>query len=125
MPFKLNDPGIAIQHIGTSFTESDSTKVDVLRLTFDKVGVTPSNMYDLYIDPESNLLVEWSYYRTQNDSVPRLRGPWHKYEPHNGVLFSSDRGGRKIDEISTYEKLPESIYNDLSMTGAEILAKEK
>jgi hypothetical protein len=125
MPFKLKDNGVNLKYLGTRKTETDSIECDVMRLTFQEVGVTPANMYDLYVDPKTALLVQWDFYRTQQDSLPGFQMPWLKYQEHQDVLFSGDRGGRKIEEIEAYTDLPELIYTDLTNTGKEILANQE
>lgn len=124
MPFKLRDQGVALAYLGTQNTEVDSIECDVMKLTFKEVGVTPGNMYHLYVDPKTGFLVQWDFYRTQQDSLPAFKMPWLNYQEHQGVFFSSDRGRRKIEEVEAYKDVPESIYTDLNKSGKEILASK-
>ena len=121
MPFKLQDPGVRLKYVGQRRTVQDSALADVLELTFEHVGITPSNKYHLYVDPDSHLLVQWDYFREASDTEPRFQLPWTDYRAHGGVLFSQDRGGRKLDDIRVYKELPASLYTDISIPASRIL----
>jgi hypothetical protein len=56
MPLKMDDPGVnAIREGGDSAT-------DVIRLTFDKVGMTPGDTYWVSLDRASGLVRDWRYH---------------------------------------------------------------
>ncbi|MDZ7265749.1 MAG: hypothetical protein ONB48_00250 [candidate division KSB1 bacterium] len=59
-PFKLMDPGARLQYEGTQ--EVQGVRYEVLRLSFiERVGLTPDNVYRLFIDPATYLLRRWEY----------------------------------------------------------------
>ena len=122
MPFKLEDPGTHLKHLGPD-TTLDGRSAELMELTFDNVGVTPDNKYVIYFDQESKLVTQWDYYRTSDAKEPRFQGPWQEYEEHGGVLFSRDRGRRQITGIGAPDSLPKEIFEDITTPASEILSK--
>ena len=111
MPFKLRDAGVKLTYLGTR-NSLDSMTCEVSRMTFDNVGITPDNAYDLYFDPQSHMLVQWDFYKQSADSIPGFQMPWQGYEIFEGVKFSTDRGQRKISSIAVDLSLSEDIFAD-------------
>ena len=92
-PLKVLDPGVKLTHEGTK--EIDGTACELLRLSFDQVGLTPSDQYVLYVDPQTKLLRAWDYV-----SAPEkvMHGTWEKYEDFAGLKLATEHnfGGRMI-----------------------------
>jgi hypothetical protein len=68
MPFKLKDPGVNLSYKG-EVTDPDGKSCYLLELTFNKVGVTPENKYQFYVDRKNFLVTWWSILKnslTQN-----------------------------------------------------------
>lgn len=120
MPFKLRDPGTNLVHLGQKST-MNGEQAEVLELTFVEVGVTPQNKYWIYIDPASNLVVQWDYYRNADDTEPRLRNPWGDYKQYGDILLSGDRGERDLIDIAVHKKLPQSLFKSAASTAEEII----
>ena len=99
MPFKLRDPGVHLKYLGIKETEAGEN-AEVAELTFDQVGITPQNKYELYFDPQTHMLIQWDFYGAASDTSAAFKRPWKGYETHAGVEFSTDRGARKINEIA-------------------------
>lgn len=110
MPFKLKDPGVTLKYIGKEKT-AENKEAEVLEMTFANVGVTPDNKYKIYIDPVTNLVAQWAYYKKYNDEKPGFIRPWGDYKPFGKILLSGERGDRDLTDIHVYGSLPESIYN--------------
>lgn len=105
MPFKLKDSGVSLKYVGND-TLIGGRDAEVLSLTFDNVGVTPDNMYHVYVDKEDNLIKQWSFYTSSSDSTARFTTPWIDYKPHGSILLSGDRGpAYKITEIAVGDSL--------------------
>lgn len=99
MPFKLKDSGVTLTYAGKD-TTGDGTKSDKLTLTFEGVGVTPNNKYEVLVGEESKLVEEWRFYTNATDTVPRFTTPWTGYEKHGDILLSGGRGRLALTDIS-------------------------
>lgn len=86
-PLKLFDPGVTRTYVPDS---SDAT-TDVLRLSFDSVGMTPGDRYWLFIDKASGQLQRWTYV-LEADPTPRSF-EWTAYQtlpgPRGPVYLSA------------------------------------
>ena len=85
MPFKLKDSGVTLYYLGEDTTEA-GTKADVIKLTFEDVGVTPENFYDVWIDFDSKLITQWAYYRNMESQEPGFITPWGNYQKYGKNL---------------------------------------
>nr|WP_041693619.1 MULTISPECIES: hypothetical protein [Emticicia] len=111
MPFKLKDNGVTLKYLGEGKTDEGKDAYN-LQLTFKEVGNTPNNMYKIWVEKESNLMTQWSYYAKSTDDKPGFTRPWTEYKSYGKVLLSGERGDRDLTEIKVFEALPESIYTD-------------
>jgi hypothetical protein len=111
MPYKLKDSGVTLGYKGEGKL-ADGRAADVLQLTFEGVGVTPENKYDVYVSRDKHLVEQWSYYAKFTDPEPRFTTPWASWERHGQVLLSGDRGERKLTGIRVFEELPRSVFED-------------
>lgn len=112
MPFKMLDKGVNLKYKGTA--PSINGEADVITLTFDSVGVTPQNKYDVYVDKASNLVVEWAYYRDAADEKPAFKTPWLDYKKYDGIILSGNRGKAQISEIDVFDSLDHRIFTELN-----------
>lgn len=113
MPFKLKDSGVTLKYLGEGTTE-DGIDAEIISLTFDAVGVTPQNKYDVYIDKNDYLVKQWSYYADANASEPNFTIPWRNYKSYGDILLSGDRGERQLTDIMVFDNLPDSVFSSLS-----------
>lgn len=111
MPMKLKDSGVTLRYLGQDTTLTGSMS-DVLQLTFEEVGRTPENKYHIFVDKESRLVTQWSYFPQATDETPRFTVPWEDYNSFGGLLLSGDRGNNKLSEIAVYSEVPEVVFND-------------
>jgi len=109
MPFKLLDDGVILQYLREDSTDGHS--VDVLRVTFDDVGLTPENKYHIYIDKESKLMVRWDFFINAEDTTPRFTTPWEDYKKYGDILLSGGRGVEAHEDIAVFQELPAEILN--------------
>lgn len=109
MPFKLKDTGVTLKYIGEDETE-DGKKADVLSLTFKEVGDTPQNKYHVFVDKQTRLVSQWSFFRNAEQDTANFTTPWADYEKCGGILLSSNRGKNSLSEISVDENLPEKTF---------------
>ncbi len=92
-PLKIMDAGVTMVAEGEK--EKDGAKYQTLRLSFAAVGLTPSDQYLLYIDPQTKLVKAWDYIPTPDKVV---HGTWEKYERFGGLNLSTTHnfGGKVI-----------------------------
>ncbi|MFI5136144.1 MAG: DUF6503 family protein, partial [Chitinophagales bacterium] len=60
MPFKLKDPGVNLSYMGSS-KDSANNDCYMLKLTFNNVGVTPENMYHIWVNKKNYIITQWAY----------------------------------------------------------------
>ena len=116
MPYKLKDPGVNLVYSGEGKMESGADAW-ILTLTFNEVGVTPENKYDVFINKNTNLVEQWNFYSKADDAEPRFKSPWVNWQKHGSILLSDDRGEgsrgpRKHTDIAVFDELPDSVFND-------------
>ena len=110
MPFKLKDSGVTLHYLGKD-TAVASAPREVLQLTFSEVGVTPQNKYHVYVNPETNMVSHWAYYREASQEEPAFVMPWNDYQQYGGIMLSGNRGERKLSEIKVMDAPPEGTFS--------------
>lgn len=95
MPLKLLDVGTKLSPVVT--TRDNPASIGRMTLSFDGVGLTPGDQYDLTVDLRTNQIVHW-FYRPGPDR--RIGFTWEKYQMFNGLTLATehvaDEGGRRI-----------------------------
>ena len=111
MPFKLKDSGVTLSYLreDTSMTGEES---DVLGLTFDKVGITPHNAYEIWVSIDSRLVVQWAFFENATDEESAFVLPWTDYKEYDGILLSGERGQNDITEIAVFDSVPAGAFEN-------------
>lgn len=124
MPFKLKDSGVTLKYVGEEATE-DGRAADKLNLTFEAVGRTPQNMYDVWVDKETKLITQWAHYSNTTDEAPRFINPWADYQKHGEIMLSGSRGeGRNMEDIMVFEELPASVFTSAEKPELKAIRQE-
>ena len=130
MPFKLKDTGVTLGYAGEG-TMEDGAAAHVLTLTFDNVGHTPDNRYEVYVDTESKLVRQWSYYRDAADDEPGFTLPWENWQQYGDIMLSDSRGIRPdgsafvLPNVGVYASLPDSMFEDPAWVDLSVLAAQE
>ncbi|MFT6357239.1 MAG: hypothetical protein ACJAYJ_001452 [Saprospiraceae bacterium] len=111
MPFKLKDSGVTLKLLEPTTTE-DGKPADVLELTFVNVGDTPDNKYWVYVDKETKLVSQWSFFSSYDDPAPRFTMPWTDYKKHGNLILSDNRGKQKLTEIAAPATLDAKLFTE-------------
>ncbi len=112
MPFKLKDPGVSLKYLRKDTTSSGIAS-DVIQLTFDSVGESPDNKYEVYVDKKTNLVVEWAFFKNANDEKPQFKNEWKFYKKYGNILLSFDRGnGYYLTDIEVLEEMPPDLFTE-------------
>lgn len=117
MPYKLRDPGVTLAYTREDKTE-DGRAAHVLTLTFEEVGVTPENKYEVFVDAESKLVTQWSFFRKAEDTEPGFTNPWINWEKHGKIMLSADRGRGKHTDVAVLDSVPKGTFSELNIAGS-------
>ena len=117
MPVKMMDPGVT----RTYLPDSSTADMDVLRLSFDGVGLTPGDQYWVYVDKNSGRVEKWAFrlQRHPPDHVPEpIQWTGYKsFETPAGTIEISERKLRDgsitfTDNVDAPDELPEGAFTD-------------
>ena len=122
MPYKLKDTGVTLAYSGEGKMENGRDAF-VLTLTFENVGVTPQNKYDVYVDREHLLVEQWAFYRNASDPESRFINAWTDWKRHGKIMLSANRGKRAHTDVAVFDELPMSIFE--SPEPVDMMAFEK
>ena len=118
MPYKLKDPGVILDYKGEQ-PLFNGRMAHVLTLQFDKVGLTPNNGYDVYVDQETHLIQQWSYYADADADTPNFTRTWEGYKNYGGILLADTRAEvgnesnvQRFLNLSVYLELPDAVFED-------------
>ncbi len=111
MPYKLLDPGVTLTYVGERAME-DGRMADVLGLTFDGVGDTPENRYDVFVARDTGLVEAWAFYPTRETEEPQFTMPWQNWTRFGEILLSTGRGRDRDWAIQVYDELPAAVFSD-------------
>lgn len=113
MPFKLKDSGVTLRYIREDTTLAGD-RADVIALNFENVGVTPDNIYLVWIDMQSKLVTQWAYYPDSSAAKPKYMNLWTDYEKYGNILLSSGRGNMEITDIKVLGSVPDGTFTDFT-----------
>ena len=105
MPYKLKDSGVTLRHTGTQQV-APKHLADVLELTFESVGLTPSNRYEVLISQRLKLPISWSFYPARNAARPQFTLPWLDWEWYGGIQLSGNRRDVQLTELYVLTEQP-------------------
>ena len=113
MPFKLKDSGVTLKYLGMGETKK-GVESHILELTFNNVGVTPENKYEVYVDSKSYLVNQWAWYRDYKQDSATAVWPFDNYQKMEGILLSTDRSdGRGPKNVAVLKDIDPSLFTDL------------
>lgn len=110
MPFKLYDKGVTVKHSKVDTTLAGA-QADVLQLTFDKVGNTPENKYEIFVDKSDHLIKQWNFFAKADQEEPSRVWPWDNYQNFDGLLLSADRSDESgPSNVKIYDTIEDSVF---------------
>lgn len=115
MPFKLKDSGVTLSYLGKDTTQTGEAS-EVVRLTFESVGVTPQNAYNVWVSESDNLVKQWAWYFDAADTVARFTRPWDNYQKMGNILLSDERGDRDLSDVKVLSEVPAGIFEDFGVS---------
>jgi hypothetical protein len=115
MPYKLKDPGVILAHEGEE--SEGEEKWDVVRLSFDQVGMTPGDRYWIHVNQETGLVDRWAFVlqNMEPDAEPAVV-KWTNWRRYGQVMLSDTRttvgGTRQVvfPDLAVFDALPETVF---------------
>ena len=111
MPYKLKDSGVTLKYLGEK-ADPEGNECEVLELTFEGVGRTPQNKYNVFVDKASNLVCHWVIWRDKAVDESRSLGPWNNWRKFGKIMLTDDHGERKHTDVAVLDSLPETVFTD-------------
>lgn len=112
MPFKLKDTGVTLKYLGEDLTQT-GVMCNVIELTFNNVGDTPQNKYQVFVDVNDNLVRQWAYFKDAGQDSASQVWPWDNYKTYGKILLSADRSDDKGPrQVRVDEKLPSELFTE-------------
>ncbi|HEX9103514.1 MAG TPA: hypothetical protein VF997_14980 [Polyangia bacterium] len=114
-PFKIFDPGVTLADGGED-KGPNGEACDVLKLSFDNVGLTPKDVYWLYVDKKSHLVVEWKYV-LGGESKPPTAFAWSDWKKVGSIELASMRKGLGKPSVIRFDNVKvSSDVDDAALT---------
>ena len=115
MPYKLRDPGVNLVYTRDD-KMADGNDAYVLTMTFNDVGVTPENKYEVFINKGTMLVSEFAYYQKAEDEKPQFNRPWQNWAKHYDIMLSDTRGELSMAPVMVHKGLPTSVFENPEAT---------
>jgi hypothetical protein len=84
-PLKIRDKGVKVDAGGPK--DLSGTQVETINLSFESVGLTPTDRYVLYIDPQTKLTKAWDYIPQDGKG---MQATWEKYQDFGGLKLATE-----------------------------------
>ncbi|HEX2831856.1 MAG TPA: hypothetical protein VHW00_02515 [Thermoanaerobaculia bacterium] len=114
MGFKTFDPGVTREYAGEK-TENGQT-YDVVKLSFKEVGLTPNDVYWMWVNRNTGLVEQWhmKLQGSKPEDEPSVV-TFRDYRRFGGLLISTKRemkGGTmiRLDDISVTKTVPSGAF---------------
>jgi hypothetical protein len=84
-PLKIRDPGVKVEATGPK--DLNGASLETIQVSFENVGLTPTDRYVFYIDPQTKLPRAWDYIPQTGEG---LQATWEKYENFGGLNLATE-----------------------------------
>lgn len=118
MPYKLHDPGVYLRYEGEE--QLDGETYDVLRLSFEGVGLTPGDRYWAYVNRDTGLMDRWAFHlEGMGPDDDPSQWLWLGWDRHGEILLAPTRrqvGGEErelsLAPIQVHDEVPERVFTE-------------
>jgi len=118
MGFKTFDPGVSREYAGEK-TDAEGHKYDLVKLSFKDVGLTPGDVYWMWVNRQTGLVDEWDMKlegsKPEDEPSAVL---FHDYQKFGGLNISTRREikGRnqfiRLDDITVASQVPANAFTN-------------
>jgi hypothetical protein len=84
-PLKIRDPGVKVEAGGPK--DMNGTSMETINLSFGSVGLTPTDRYVFYIDPQTKLPKAWDYIPASGNG---MQATWEKFQNFGGLNLATE-----------------------------------
>jgi hypothetical protein len=84
-PLKIRDQGVKVEAGGPK--DLNGTSLETINLSFGNVGLTPTDRYVFYIDPQTKLPKAWDYIPASGNG---LQATWEKFQNFGGLNLATE-----------------------------------
>jgi len=84
-PLKIHDKGVKVEASGPK--DLKGVTYETLHLSFDQVGMTPTDQYVLYLDPKTKLVHAWDYIPKTGEG---MQATWENYQTFGGLNLATE-----------------------------------
>jgi hypothetical protein len=109
-PWKIFDPGVHLAYAGEKPCP-DGGVCDVLKLSFEDVGLTPRDVYWLYVTRDGRKMVQWQFV-LNGSSDPPTTVAWKDWRPFGGILLATEKPMMERPAVIRFENLSVSPTRD-------------
>ena len=88
-PWKIFDPGVNLAYDGEKPCPGGGT-CDVLKLSFENVGLTPKDVYWMWITRDGRNMVQWQYILKGADEPPTTV-QWKNWQKFGGIMLATEK----------------------------------
>ncbi|MEP6768127.1 MAG: hypothetical protein ABJC61_05625 [Acidobacteriota bacterium] len=91
-PWKIFDPGVRLAYDGEKPCPEGAGggACDVLKLSFENVGMTPKDVYWLWITKDGRRMVAWQYVLNGAQEEPTT-ALWKDWKPYGGISLATEK----------------------------------
>ncbi len=115
MPYKLKDSGVTLKYLREDTTMTGAS-ADVVLLSFKDTGLTPQNVYEVWVDTDSKLVTQWAYFPDSSTLDPQFITPWADYKKYGEILLAGNRGKYELTDIQVLDEVPEGTFTDFMLS---------
>jgi hypothetical protein len=84
-PLKMHDQGVKVEDGGPK--DLNGASCETLKLSFEQVGLTPTDQYVFYLDPQTKLPKAWDYIPQSGQG---MQATWEKFQTFGGLNLSTE-----------------------------------
>ncbi len=84
-PLKLKDKGVKVEAGGPK--DLNGTSVETINVSFDSVGLTPTDKYVYYVDPQTKMPKAWDYIPASGTG---MQATWEKFQDFGGLKLATE-----------------------------------
>jgi hypothetical protein len=112
MPYKWTDPGVTLTYEGPR-NEADRDW-EVVKLSFDEVGLTPQNEYFAYLSPETGLMERW-YHFSRAEANPSIYD-WNGWQQFGPIRLATEKPNPdrtamiRFENVRVESRVPDGVF---------------